>query len=78
MCLTSKHKLKKKSRFQKEGEVCASPKNTNSQHKILFHKDEICASHLSSSLRKNSHLSRRVRLVPHPKHTNSKTSNFVP
>jgi hypothetical protein len=48
------------------------PKNTNSKHRILFHKGEACASPLSTSLRRNSDFSRRVRHVPHPKKTNSK------
>ena len=72
MCLTSKHKFKEKFRFFKEGEACVSSKKKNSKHRILFHKGEACASPLSTSLRRNSDLSRRVRHVPHPKKTNSK------
>ena len=64
MCLTFKHKLKEKFRFLKEGEACVSQKKTNLKHKILFHKGEACAYSLSTSLRRNSDLSMRVRHVP--------------
>ena len=72
MCLTSKYKLKEKFRFLKEGEACASPKKINSKHRILFHKGEACVSPLSTSLRRNSNFSRKVRHVSHKKKTNSK------
>ena len=42
-------------------------KITNSKHIILFHKGEACALPLSTSLRRNSDFSRRVRHVSHKK-----------
>ena len=65
MCLTSKHKLKEKFRFFKEGETFVLPKKTNSKHRILFHKGEACASLLSTNLRRNYDFSTRMRHVPH-------------
>ena len=49
MYLTSKHNLKEKFRFFKEGEACASPKKINSKHRILFHKGEACVSPQSTN-----------------------------
>ena len=68
MSLTSKHKCKEKLRFLKEDEACASL----SKLRILFHKGEACPSPLSTSLRRNSDFSRKVKNVSHPKKTNSK------
>ena len=56
------------------GEAHASPKNHKlKKHRILFHKGDACPSTPTASLKKNSDFSRRVRYVPHPKNTNSKT-----
>ena len=68
MCLTSKYKFKEKFRFLKEGEACASL----SKLRFLFHKGVACAWPLSTSLRRNSNFSRKVKHVSHKKKTNSK------
>ena len=57
--------------------MCLTPKTQIKKHRILFHKGEVCPSPPTTSLGKNSDFSRRVRHVPHPKNTNSKTWNFV-